>query len=159
MKNWQTLIDQIVRESIGDGNVSHLPGAGKPLDLDDDLYTPQNMRVTFKIMKDHDIAPDWMMTGKALEQTEEKLLKQIAIRANRYQRQYAQALRKGSILEEIQIEDSWKAYRVEFSERIERYNKEVLTYNLSVPNQIAHKQILVSEKLIAIALQQTEGDI
>lgn len=159
MKNWQTLIEQKVKEAIGDGDVSHLPGAGKPLNLDDDIYTPKHMRVTFKVMKDNNVAPDWMMTGKALEQIEDKLLKQIAIRASRYQREYSQALRKGSILEEIQIEDSWKAYIAEFSERIERYNKEVLTYNLSVPNQVAHKQILVSENLIVTALQQSEGDI
>jgi DnaJ homolog subfamily C member 28 len=159
MTSWQLLIDQMIQESIGDGDVSHLPGAGKPLNLDDDLYTPKNMQVTFKIMKDNNIAPDWMATSKSLEKAEQKLLKQIEIRASRYQIELRQALRNGTILKEIEIEDSWKAYIADFAERVDRYNKQVLTYNLSAPKQIPHKQILVSEKLITTALQQTKGDI
>lgn len=158
MRNWQALIDQMVRESIGDGDISHLPGAGKPLNLDDDPYTPNDKRVAFKIMKEYDAAPDWMMLGKTVEQTEEKLRKQIKIRATRYQHQHANALRKGIILEEIKIENSWITYIEEFTDRIDRYNKEVLLYNLNVPKSIPHKQILVSEKLIATALQHAKGD-
>jgi DnaJ homolog subfamily C member 28 len=156
--DWQTLIDNKVRESIGDGDISHLPGAGKPLNLGDDPYTPNDMRVAFKIMKDYNIAPDWVMVGKILEQTEEKLRKQIEIRATRYQHQRANGLRKGFILEEIKIENSWKIYIEEFTDHINRYNKEVLLYNLNVPKNIPHKQILVSEKLITTALQHAEGD-
>ena len=72
MKRWETLVDKMVREVIGDGNVSHLPGAGKPLDLGLDENTPADQRLVHKILKDHDIAPEWMMRGKALEQIEEK---------------------------------------------------------------------------------------
>jgi len=159
MKNWQILIDQMIRESIGDGDVSHLPGAGKPLKLDDDPFTPADMQVSFKIMKDNDVTPDWMMAGKFLNEAEEKLRTQLEHRATRYQQQQKEAFRKGAVLEEIQIENSWKLYITEFSDRVEHHNKKVLLYNISVPKQIPHKPILVSEKLIATALQQTKGDI
>lgn len=158
MKNWQILIDQKIRESIGDGDVSHLPGAGKPLNLDDDPYTPSDQRSAFKIMKENNVVPDWMMVGKALEQAEEKLHKQIESRATHYQRHLADGRRKDSILEETKIENSWNTYIEEFTDRVERLNKEILLYNLSVPRNIPHKQILVCDNLIATALQSTEGD-
>lgn len=159
MKNWQTLIDQMIRETIGDGNISHLPGAGKPLNLDDDLYTPADQQMAFKIMKDHHVAPDWMMAGKALAQAEEKLRAQLELCATQYLHKHNQAIDKGAVIAEIQIENTWQAFIVEFSDRVERYNKEVLLYNISVPKQIPHKQILVSDKLIATALKQTKGDV
>jgi len=158
MKRWETLVDRMVRDVIGDGNISHLPGAGKPLDLNINEHTPDDMRITFKIMQDNNLAPDWMSVGKVLEQKEEKLRKQIQIRATRFQQQLTDVRRKGTILKEIEIEDKWKKYIKDFANQVEKYNKEVLLYNLNAPNSILHKQMLVAKKLIENSLNQEKGD-
>ena len=158
MNRWESLVDQIVKEAIGDGNISHLPGAGKPLDLSKDALTPNDQRLAYKIMKDNDYMPDWIAVGQSLDEKEVKLRQQIAIRANRFVRDVSTARRKGQYLTEIEAEKSWKTYVEDFAERVGRYNKEVLAYNISVPQNVSHKQILVSEKLVAKALQVREGD-
>lgn len=158
MKHWESLVDRMVKEAIGNGDISHLPGAGKPLDLKIDENTPNDQRVMYKIMQDHNLAPDWIMAGKALDDIEEKLRKQIAIRASRYRREYQAAQKRGAILEEIEIEEKWALYAEDFTDRVGRYNKEVLSYNLAVPKSIPHKQIIIADQLIARALKVEEGD-
>lgn len=158
MRHWESLVDRLVKEAIGDGNISHLPGAGKPLKLDDDMYTPDHMRLAFKMMQDNDVAPEWMMMGKVLEEREDKFRKQISIRADRYIRELAKIQRKGHLIKEEQIENDWQRYIEEFTEKVKKHNKEVLLYNLKVPASIPHKQILSSEKLIISALSNQEGD-
>jgi hypothetical protein len=157
MNHWESLVDRKVKEVIGDGNISHLPGAGKPLDLDDDTNTPEHLRLAYKIMRDHDVMPDWVGKLQILNQLEDKLHKQINIRADRYLRELKKAQRRGTILDENNIEADWKAYITEFIERVGRYNRDVLSYNISVPNGIPHKQILDSDKMIQHALCQN-GD-
>jgi len=154
MKRWETLVDRLVRDVIGDGNISHLRGAGRPLDLEDDSNTPDHMRVAYKIMRDHDVVPGWMATAKALEQIEDKLRKQINIRADRFLREKNRARRRGEYVKENQIEADWEVYIEDFNDRVGRYNKEVLLYNIQVPAGIPHKNILFSEKLIEKALQE-----
>lgn len=158
MKRWETLVDQMVKDVIGNGDISHLHGAGKPLDLGIDEHTPDNMRIVFKIMKDHDVAPDWLMMGNTLDQHEDKLSKQIQIRAELHQTQLDKVRRKGTLVEENQLETKWNAFIADYVDRVERFNKEVLLYNLKVPKGIPHKQILNVENLIASALNDKKGD-
>lgn len=158
MKHWKKLIDEKVREAIGDGNISHLPGAGKPLDLDIDPYTPEQMRISFKMMKDYNLAPDWINTSKRLNELESKLHKQIQIKADRYRRQLLAMKRKGAVLGELRLEEEWKEFVEKFIDRVGKYNKEVLLYNLTVPKNIPHKTILIGEKLVQNALEIQSGD-
>ena len=156
MKNWQELIDLMVQDVIGDGDISHLPGAGKPLKLDDDDYTPADQRVSYKIMKDYEVAPDWIMMGETLADLENKLYQQIERRALSYQQQINNASQTNSTLDKINIQEKWETYIEEFRERVGRYNKEVLLYNLKIPKSIPQKQIIVIEKLIADTLRRTK---
>lgn len=157
MNRWESYVDRQVREVIGDGNISHMSGAGKPLDLNDDPNTPEHLRMTYKIMRDHDVTPDWMAQSAFLDQEEDKLRKQINIRADRFIREMSKARHQGKFVAENKIEAEWKTYLAEFIERVGRYNKEVLSYNISVPKGIPHKHILDSEKLLRHALNQ-KGD-
>ena len=152
MKKWETLVDRMVKDAIGNGDISHLPGAGKPLDLAADEHTPSDKRVVYKILKDHNLVPDWMATGQALDELADKLTKQIQIRASRYNREIQEVRRKGTILKEIELEEQWKVYVEDFMGRVDRYNREVLLYNLNVPNNILHKQTIVGDKLVLNAL-------
>ncbi len=158
MKHWESLVDRKVKEVIGDGNISHIPGAGKPLELDDDPNTPDHLRVTYKIMLDNNAIPEWMEKSKYLEHLEDKLRKQISIRADRFLREIKKVRRYGSLIEEDKIEADWESYIDDFNNRVEKYNKEVIIYNLSVPKSIPHKRPLDSKALIQTALNQKGDD-
>ncbi len=44
MKKWQDIVNQLVKDVIGDGDISHLPGAGRPLQLQDKSHTNRTTR-------------------------------------------------------------------------------------------------------------------
>ena len=154
MKKWERIVDRLVSDIIGDGDVSHLPYAGKKLPLKDDSSTPAELRAAFKIMEDHNVTPEWIEAGARLEQMESALRGQVEMRARQYQRRWARA--EGTIADAARIESEWSRYREQFLERVERYNREVLIYNLTLPRGIPHRQILRGEPLLEQALRRED---
>ncbi|HUL67996.1 MAG TPA: DUF1992 domain-containing protein [Burkholderiaceae bacterium] len=51
------LVEQRIAEAITRGEFDHLPGAGKPLQLDDDPLVPEEERVALRIMKNAGCVP------------------------------------------------------------------------------------------------------
>lgn len=108
------LIDDIMNDALKEGKFDNLPGAGKQLRIDDDPNTPEAMKMAYKIMKDNDLAPAWIEEGKGLERTEERLMTQIKV---------------GKITTALRAE-------------VERYNKQVLAFNLKLPPGILHRRMI-----------------
>src|SRR3954451_9977222 len=51
------LADERIEEAQRDGLFDNLPGKGKPLKLDDDSAIPEDLRLTFKILKNSHCLP------------------------------------------------------------------------------------------------------
>ena len=154
MTKWERIVDRLIAESIGDGDVSHLPAAGKRLPLNDESNTPADMRAAFKIMEDHNVAPDWIEAGKRLEQAEAKLRRQLRERARRHLRDLDRARSDAHSKRRERVQSTWLQYRARFLERVERYNREALTHNLALPKGIAHRRTMRGEQLIERTLQE-----
>src|SRR5215510_3919535 len=56
-----------IREAIAQGEFDNLPGAGKPLNLEEYFSTPEDLRMAFSILKNANCAP-----------AEVELLKEVA---------------------------------------------------------------------------------
>ncbi len=154
MRRWERIAERLMRDVIGDGDISNLPGAGKPLVFKDDAHAPDDMRAALKIMKDHEVIPEWIVMGRALEQHEEALRQQIASRASRHRRALRSAQAKGNMRDEAKVKRAWNQYVKECAARIERYNQQVLLYNLKVPAGIPHRQLLNSKAFIKETLEE-----
>ena len=154
MKKWERLVDRLITDSIGDGDVSDLPGAGKNLPLAHDSNTPDELRAAFKIMDDHNVMPEWIEVGKRLEGLEASLREQIEARTRRYLQELQGARQEPGSPRAAKLEASWHRYRAQFLERVTRYNREALTYNLTLPKGIPHRQALRGEHLIEQALRR-----
>lgn len=142
------VVDHLLSESIGNGDISHLPGAGKPLRLNDDPHTPSDQRAAQKIMQDNNVSPEWVETGKALSQNEKQLLAEVGKRAERY---YKELKAVSSSVQEANLRRRWSRYTADFRERVKRHNREALLYNLKAPARIPHKPILNSDILLSDA--------
>jgi Domain of unknown function (DUF1992) len=63
-------LDKIVEERIqraqADGLFDNLPGKGKPLKLDDDSFVPEDLRLTYKILKNSNCLPVEMELRKQI---------------------------------------------------------------------------------------------
>jgi hypothetical protein len=51
------LVDQRIEAAIAAGELDNLPGAGKPLSLDDDALVPEELRVAYRILKNAGFLP------------------------------------------------------------------------------------------------------
>ncbi len=156
LNRWDRIADQGAREVIGDGDVSHLPGAGKRLSLDEQ-HVPGDMRVAYKIMADNEVMPDWITAGKALEKKERQLREQLNARARRYRQASGSAQSRDASHRQAAVEANWKRFIAEFQAEIERYNREALLYNLKLPPSLPKRAHLRADKLLERALQDAAG--
>ena len=136
-----SLIDEQIQDAIRKGQFADLPGAGKPLKLDDDANTPEHLRMAFKLLRDNDLVPDWMAQGKELDVARERLILDIRRAAQQHQASLIDALRSASPEQaRQQIEQHWQAAVESLREAAKKHNSRVLSYNLKVPQGVAHKR-------------------
>ena len=155
MDKWRRIVDQQIADAIGDGDVSHLPNAGKPLKLAEDAHTPEHQRAAFKIMQDNHVLPDWITEGKLLETAEADLRAELSARARRFRRDMQAA---PSAHQAARVNRRWTNFLAEFGEQIERHNRKALTFNLKLPKGIPHKPILNISVIIASALEEADKE-
>ena len=53
----ETISERRIRDAQDEGLFSNLPGQGKPLNLDDDRGIPEDLRLTFKVLKNAGCLP------------------------------------------------------------------------------------------------------
>jgi len=51
------VVEEKIREAIRAGEFDDLPGAGRPLDLDDDRMVPEDLRMAYRILKNSGYLP------------------------------------------------------------------------------------------------------
>ena len=69
--------DKIVEERIKNaqrkGDFQDLPGSGQPLNLDDDNFVAEDLRLAYKILKNADFVPPEIEIKKEIAKTEQLL--------------------------------------------------------------------------------------
>lgn len=142
MSDWGTYIDRSIRKAMEDGEFSNLPGEGKPLKLDNDPYTPDDMQLAYKILRDNDLAPDWIMHGKELGAKHEGLLDDVRRAVRNYQR----ALTDPHM--QARADGDWQNAKKRLTTAVEKLNSEILSYNLKVPRGVTHRPLINLEREI-----------
>lgn len=66
--------DELIRRAIGDG--ANLPNSGKRLSLDDP-YTPDDMQLAHKMLKESGFVPSWIADSRELDDLRESLLRRV----------------------------------------------------------------------------------
>lgn len=140
MDRWQSLIDQQIQQMQQAGELDNLPGTGKPLHLNDDPNTPDDMRLAYKILRQNDLAPDWIMQARELDTLRAQLVDKL--------NQAAKVHRTAPTI----TGDLWNRTQRGFREGAQKYNKQILTYNLKIPVGVAPKLPLEIEREIQRAL-------
>jgi hypothetical protein len=147
-EGYQTWLDKQAEKLIGDGDVSHLPNAGKPMNLEENSWTPAEDRIVNKFMKDYDVLPPWMQLGEELKEEEAALLKRLEHYARDYGKRLSEARQRASALMEREADDRWyhacKKIRVD----IDKYNSRLLTYNVTIPQPFTQRVPLNADEEI-----------
>lgn len=143
MDRWARIVDHLLGEVIGDGDISDLPGAGEKLPPLADIHTPPDQRAAFKIMQDNEVAPEWMAMAKSLEQSERQIRAEVE----------SEVRRSGS-----KASGKRSPYSRQLEERIEQHNRVVIAFNLKAPRGIPHKSMLKSQILFKQVLAKARRD-
>lgn len=70
---FQTLAEQKIQEAIERGKFDGLPGAGKPLELNDDPLVPEDLRVAYRVLKNAGFVPPEVEMRREIRVVEEAL--------------------------------------------------------------------------------------
>jgi DnaJ family protein C protein 28 len=134
--NWTKLVEDQIREAMARGEFANLAGAGRPLDLAENPYTPEELRLAYKILKDAGYAPLWIELHKEIEAD-------IAA-AGRLAENYRQLAVSGG-----SVEASLAQLRATYAQRLAKINEKIKHFNLLVP--IARLQ-----KLLFVVAEEVE---
>ena len=58
------IAEQRIREACERGDFDSLPGAGKPLELEDDSHIPEDLRMAYKLLKNAGYVPEEVLDRK-----------------------------------------------------------------------------------------------
>ena len=64
------IAERRIAEAVARGELDDLPGAGRPLELDDDALVPQDLRVAYRILKNAGFVPPEVEALRTIAQLE-----------------------------------------------------------------------------------------
>jgi hypothetical protein len=74
----ERIAEQRIRESMDRGEFDRLPGAGKPLDLDEDTDVPPELRVAYRILKNSGFVPPEIELRRDIANAEQLLTRALS---------------------------------------------------------------------------------
>jgi len=134
--NYHSLIEQRIAQAQEDGLFDHLPGAGKPLKLDDDALVPAEDRAGYRLLKSNGFAPPWV-----------EALRDIAEQRAQLDEWVGQANRRWPRLEAA----GRAALRVAYRRKLDDLQRLILTFNLKTPPGVEQIELLrLPEELLKL---------
>jgi len=124
--NWGSHVDQMIREAQARGDFDNLPGSGKPLKLEDDVYAG-DMASAYRIAKNANAAPLWVQLDREIGQDREALDAMLERSAR-----YLMELRGPAATREAARLQARKVYL----EKAAELHKKVVEYNTIRPRQL-----------------------
>lgn len=111
MNDFESPAEKKIREAMQRGEFNDLPGKGKPLNLPDDAFVPEDLRLAYQVLANNGYAPDWIELGEEIERERAALEKELA---------------PGSPAER-------RARFARLKGQFEALNRKIFEYNLRVP--------------------------
>ena len=115
---YQSALDQQIAAGQRQGAFDNLPGAGKPLQSDNDVFVPEDMRVGYRMLKTAGFAPPWIEQQKEIAEDSTKLSSWLASARARW--------RHAAPSERERLQTLYR-------EKLTLLNRKILDYNLTVP--------------------------
>lgn len=70
---FEKIVEERIMKAQKEGAFEDLPGAGRPLPMEDDRHIPEDLRLAYKVLKNADCLPPELEVRKEIRQTEELL--------------------------------------------------------------------------------------
>ncbi|MFO7706753.1 MAG: DnaJ family domain-containing protein [Desulfobacterales bacterium] len=73
ISGFEKIVEERIRRAQERGDFQGLDGVGRPLELADDSYVPEDLRLAFKVLKNAECLPPEVELRKEIEKTEDLL--------------------------------------------------------------------------------------
>jgi hypothetical protein len=131
--DWQGLVEQRIQDGMERGLFDNLRGMGQPLNLDEDQFVPDEMKMAFRLLRSNGLAPLWV-------ELNQEIRADIA-RLERF-REYAHSRMLSHPIE-------YEHLRRECLDRVTEINSKILSYNIIAPSSHVHLGLLLVEEELA----------
>jgi DnaJ family protein C protein 28 len=139
-------VEEKIRKAMREGKFDNLPGAGKPLNLDDNPHEDPQWRLAHHLLRSNGFTLPWIEARREIEG---------ALDTHRTNLQRAWSWRERALAEgqpEHFVADRWQAALSDFRESITRVNQWIFEHNLSTPSTRFHiRKIDVGREVARIA--------
>lgn len=127
--NFDQLIEAKLREAQENGEFKNLKREG-PLNVEDDPNVPEEDRIAQHVLRQNNVAPDWIETDKALRQHIDQA--RAGLRRS-YEWRKAKLLDLPDPAERERIESQWQRAQKRFEGELEQINRQIFAFNLKTP--------------------------
>ena len=156
--SWGSHVDKMIREAQARGDFDNLPGAGKPLNLEENVFAG-DMDSAFRVARNANAAPLWVQLDKEigedaagmeamLERTARFLEEQASPRATRL---------AGRTLSPSELEAERRRARTLYLRRAAELDKKIDEYNANRPRNLTWLE--KTRLLPAVAARRFDGRI
>jgi DnaJ family protein C protein 28 len=143
-QSWQTLADERIREAMAAGAFDNLPGAGKPLNLDENSYAGDR-QMAFHVLKSSGTLPRELELGKEIDGDQAQIDRLLA--ELRHRRDTLATKRFVTVRDKR----AYNGHRLRARDRYEAMLRErrsrVLTLNISAPAALHRDMVDVDARL------------
>jgi hypothetical protein len=148
----RSLMDEIIDEATKNGTFSDSSKHGKPLNLWENPYVPEEQKLAYKILGDNGFAPAWIEESKEIRTDIEKARESLRV-SYRYFEQTLHRLKQNVNIEAVYAQkavyDTWDTACDQFRVEAQRINKKIFNFNLKVPVVTQQMMQLDAEREIA----------
>lgn len=131
--DWQGLVEQRILDGMERGMFDNLAGMGKPLNLDEDQFVPDEFKMAFRMLRSTGLAPLWV-----------DLNKEIRADVERLERFRAHVHSRWSTISPIELAHR----RGEYLQRLSEINGKIINYNILAPSSHVHfATLIISDEL------------
>ncbi len=147
MSSWDRLIEQKIREAIDEGVFDNLPGRGKPLDLDAEIFMDPEWRLAYRLLRSNNFTLPW------IEARREIGLEIKAARAGLARAWARCQARDPSGAVPAPGQQEWGQAIENFRRQGAAINRRIADFNLTAPALSLHLIPLDAEREIAVVIQ------
>jgi hypothetical protein len=90
-------IEEKIQEAMANGEFKDLPGAGKPIELDDDSFVPNEMKMAHRVLKNANMVPKEVTMMQEIELLKNQLLDQALSEPEKLKIQTTIAIKQSAV--------------------------------------------------------------
>jgi DnaJ homolog subfamily C member 28 len=135
LKDWESLIDKIIREAMERGEFDDLSGKGEPIDLSENPFEDPDWRMAHRMLRNAGFAPDWLEERKDIDA-------ELALARSHLARVWTLRQNACNTQHENSAMARWQGELETFRKKIEELNRRISTWNLKTPAEAFHRKRL-----------------